>query len=112
MVIVPFSLKEGSAFELYIKAGEIVSEMIDEIIATSPIPQEQVGEPVIFKRRRVEESNIDEIRNIHKLHDYIRMLDAPGYPQAFIINNNLRFSFSESKLSNGKITAKVKIEEI
>lgn len=107
-----FSLKEGSALELYIKAGEIVSEMIDEIIEKNPKPIPQQGNVVKFNRRPPQESNIANVENIETVHDYIRMLDAPGYPHAFFINNGIKFSFSNSKLENGKVFANVEIEKI
>ena len=53
-----FDISYGSAQEIYARAGEIVSEMIDEIIETDPIPVPQNGKIVEFKRRTPEQSNI------------------------------------------------------
>jgi len=104
-----FSIKEGSAYELYIKCSKIVSKMINEIIEKNitPIPQE--GEPVIFKRRTEEDSNISNIYDLDKIYDYIRMLDAPNYPNAFLKYNNMKYKFRNAKYINGKIMADVEI---
>jgi len=107
-----FSMKEGSALELYIKAGEIISDMIDEIIEKKMIPAKQHGEVVEFKRRAYEESDIAQIDSINKAYDYIRMLDAPGYPRAFLKSGKLKYGFHNARLENGKIIASVEIEEL
>jgi methionyl-tRNA formyltransferase len=107
-----FSLRKGSAEELYMKAGEIISLMIDEIIETQIVPVPQRGEIVKFKRRRPEESDIASLNSVEEIYDYIRMLDATGYPRAFLENGNIKFSFSNAALQNGKITANVEIEAL
>jgi hypothetical protein len=38
------------------------------------------------------------------------MLDAEGYPRAFLNVNDYRLLFENAKLSNGKLTATVTIE--
>ena len=39
------------------------------------------------------------------------MLDAPGYPKAFLRLNGLIFEISAAKLKDGKLTAKLEIKE-
>ncbi|MDR0581180.1 MAG: hypothetical protein LBG04_03665 [Holosporaceae bacterium] len=107
-----FSLREGSAEELYMKAGEIISTMIDEIIETKLVASPQIGKIVEFKRRRPEESNIASLNSVEEIYDFVRMLDAPGYPKAFLENNKIKFSFSNAALRNGKIIANVEIEAL
>ena len=46
----------------------------------------------------------------HKIYDYIRMLDAEGYPKAFLNVDDYRLLFENAELSNGKLTATVTIE--
>lgn len=106
------SLKEGAAWEIYAKAGEVISEMIDEIIGKALTPKPQVGEIVKFNRRKPAESNIGSFSDVGKIYDYIRMLDAPGYPKAFFVNNGVKFSFSNSKFENGKVVASAEIEKV
>ena len=44
-----------------------------------------------------------------KLYDFIRMLDADGYPQAFLVWRGYRFEFHDAKLEKETLTTKVKI---
>ena len=46
---------------------------------------------------------------INKLYDFLRMLDAPSYPNAFIELKNFRFIFNDIKKMNNSINARVKI---
>lgn len=100
----------GTAQEIYSRAGEIISTMIDEIIEKEPIPIPQEGPVVEFKRRKPEDSNIQNLSSINKIYDYIRMLDAEGYPKAFLETNNMKFEFRNAKLKKGKLTAEVEIK--
>ena len=43
------------------------------------------------------------------MFDYIRMLDADGYPSAFLCSKGLRLEFSRASLKDGYILADVKI---
>lgn len=106
-----FFLSNGSAYELYTKAGEIISSMIDEILENKIVPSPQNGEIVKFKRRSCEDSNIATLNSVKKVYDYIRMLDAPDYPKAFLENNGIRFIFYNARLINGKVIANVEIEK-
>ncbi len=102
----------GNAEEIYLRAGDLIINMIDEIIETKPAPVEQVGSPVAFKRRTPDMSNIEKIDNLEELFDHIRMLDAKGYPNAFLENENFRFEFSRASLkSNNTVIADVRISK-
>lgn len=99
----------GSAEEIFIRASDITFDMIKSIVENEPSPAEQEGEPVIFKRRTPAESRIPDVRDLNKVFDWIRMLDAEGYPNAFIETENLRLEFSKAALKSGHILADVKI---
>lgn len=99
----------GSAEEILIRCSDITFDMIKYIIANEPSPVEQKGKPVIFNRRTPEESRIPDVKELDKVFDYIRMLDAEGYPRAFIETENLRLEFSRATLESGYILADVKI---
>lgn len=100
----------GNAEEIYLRAGDLIIEMINEIIKTRPIPVEQQGSPVAFKRRTPEMSVIDKTESLEELFDHIRMLDADGYPKAYLENETFRFEFSRASLkSNNTIIADVRI---
>jgi methionyl-tRNA formyltransferase len=104
----PLSL-EGTAEEILQRAADIMPEMIDEIITTSPTPVPQKGKATIFARRKPHESDIAGLDSVEKIHDYIRMLDADGYPHAFLEVNKMRLEFTDSCIINGSLEAKVKI---
>jgi methionyl-tRNA formyltransferase len=74
----------GSAEEIFIRASQVIEDMIVEIATTRPEPHPQHGEPTMFKRRRPEESNLEDLTTLDQVFDYIRMLDAEGYPAAFL----------------------------
>ena len=105
-----FDISQGSASEIYTRAGAIISEMIDYIIKNNPTPCPQQGKIVEFKRRTPEQSDISKLDNLQKIYDYIRMLDCAGYPKAFLSENNFRLEFSNAQLDTDKITAKVEIK--
>jgi methionyl-tRNA formyltransferase len=101
---------DGSANQIFERASGIIKGMILEIIEKKLKPINQTGEPVIFKRRNPSDSNLASINSIQKVFDYIRMLDADGYPNAFYETENLRFEFTKAILSeDGQINANVRI---
>ena len=100
---------QGSAEEIYIRASVITFDMIRHIVNRVPTPVKQVGKPVFFKRRTPAESKIPDVHDLNKIFDWIRMLDAEGYPNAFIETDNLRLEFSRATLKNGNIVADTKI---
>jgi methionyl-tRNA formyltransferase len=104
----PLSLA-GGAEEIYLRAGRLSATMIQRIIQREPKPVAQRGKPVNFKRRRPEESEIGPIASLEELHDFIRMLDAEGYPRAFLQHLGFRFEFSRAALYDGRVVADVKI---
>jgi methionyl-tRNA formyltransferase len=99
----------GNAEEIYLRTSSIVEEMIEEIVINEILPVPQVGDPVLFKRRKPEQSDVSKLNSLEKVFDYIRMLDAEGYPNAFIETEHLRFEFSRASLKVGSVEADVKI---
>jgi methionyl-tRNA formyltransferase len=99
----------GTAQQILERAAELMYGMIKEIIEQQPVPQPQVGEIVRFKRRKPAESNMAELQRIEQVYDYIRMLDADGYPPAYIENDHFRFEFTQAVYDNGKLEAHVRI---
>ena len=101
---------QGTAEEIFIRSSLIIYKMILTILENQIIPISQIGNPVIFKRRKKEESNIIELKEINQLFDYIRMLDCDGYPKAFIENDDIKFEFSKAELkSKNELIANVRI---
>ena len=91
------------------RASYLSAKMIGVIAGQEPVPQPQQGEPVIFKRRKPKQSAIIDPDTLEALHDFIRMLDADGYPKAFLEHGGFRFEFSRSALYEGRIKADVTI---
>ena len=100
---------EGSAEEILIRASHLAGHMIRRIITEHPDPIPQSGEPVVFQRRRPEQSRIPRLENLQTLYDFIRMLDAEGYPRAFLEHEGFRFEFCRAALRDGRINADVAI---
>lgn len=102
----------GSAQDIYERASKIIFEkMVPEIVKNNSAPQKQIGKAIIFKRRKPEQSKIAKGLAAEKLYDFIRMLDAEGYPKAFLEADKLRLEFSQAKLKNKRLFAKVEIYE-
>ena len=103
---------EGSAQEIFERCSEIIfTRMIPVFLEQKPTPVPQEGEPVIFKRRKPEESRLTEEMPLDKIYDYIRMLDAEGYPRAYMDFGPYRLEFEQAQLSSdlNELEAKVKI---
>lgn len=106
------SLEGSSAEEIYMRAESISCEMIMDMISSEPVPEEQSGEVTLFKRRKPEESKLPVDRDLLETHDFIRMLDADGYPKAYIEIGELRLELSRTTLYNGEVKAEVSIKKI
>ena len=105
----PLSL-EGSAQEIYFRATEVSAAMIARIVAEEPEPVPQTGEVTAFTRRTPAESEItSDIEYLERLYDHIRMLDAEGYPPAFIRFGPFTLSFKNSVLGDKQVRAEVEI---
>lgn len=97
----------GSAQEIFERAAELVYDLIGEIVACEPLPTPQQGEPVVFKRRRPGESILPIGGSPTALFDHIRMLDAEGYPSAFLDFGEWRLEFSRATMTDGVVGAHV-----
>jgi len=107
----PLSLY-GSAEEIYMRASGIIETMIEEIIQNNPKPQKQTGEPVEFKRRKAAESDISGLNDLDTIYDYIRMLDAEGYPKASLTIGDVKYEFSRvQQKADGSLVADVRISK-
>ena len=85
----------GTAEEILIRADDLIEAMIKRIVLNRPDPQPQQGEPVLFSRRKPEQSNLCHCPagDLSASYDQIRMLDADGYPHAFLEVHGLRLEF-------------------
>lgn len=104
----PFTLF-GSASEIFLRATKVIEEMIVEIVKKLPEPKSQIGDPILFKRRKPAEGNLDKAESLDQIFDLIRMLDADGYPRAFIDIGCFRMEFSRSLIKSNEVLADVRI---
>lgn len=103
---------DGRAQEIFERAAEIVFAMIGDIVRDEPAPEQQCGDAVYFQRRTPAESLLSAAATVAGAYDHIRMLDAEGYPHAFIDYGELRLEFSHAELvGNGDLTARVSIRK-
>ena len=73
------------------------------------MPQE--GEPILFHRRTPDQSNLSSCPdgNITAWYDQIRMLDAGGYPHAFLTVHGMRLEFRRVVQRSDGLHADVRI---
>ena len=109
----PLSL-HGSAEEIYLRADSLIEQMIEKIVVDEPIPSPQQGEPVLFTRRRPAQSNLDYCPkgDVQAWFDHIRMLDAEGYPHAFLEINGMRLELRRVCQRRDGLHADVRIAPI
>lgn len=104
----PLSL-HGSAEEIYLRAAGVIEDMIVEILNKQPDPVPQEGEPTIFKRRKPEQSNLAGIATLEGAFDLIRMLDADGYPPAFLEIGPFKLEFTRASRKTDQVVSDVRI---
>ncbi len=102
----------GSAEEIFIRADKVIEEMIMEILEKQPIPQPQVGEPTFFTRKKPADGNIAHAQSTRELFNMIRMLDAEGYPHAFLELGNFKMEFKQATQQDDFIEATVIIRDM
>lgn len=101
----------GSAEEIYRRAMEVAFDQITWIVDKEPLPVPQQGEPVHFARRKPEQSALPAEATAQQLYDHIRMLDAEGYPHAFLKHGSWHLSLTNAELDSGRVMARVMIEK-
>ena len=108
-----FSLS-GSLEEILIRANNYIRTIIEDIILFGAKPKKQdTTTSETTKRRKPRDSNIEteDIYTQEYLFNFIRMLDAEGYPKAYLDINNFRFEFSRVSKKCDHLLADVKIYE-
>jgi methionyl-tRNA formyltransferase len=104
----PLSLA-GTAEEILRGAGEVTEQMIVEMLRTQPVPQPQEGEVVAFRRRQPADGDLLLAADLGQIYDFIRMLDADGYPRAFLEVGRWRQEFSSAQQAGAEVRARVRI---
>lgn len=99
----------GTAEEILRRAAAEIGRMIVALVQNDPQPREQEGEIVSFVRRRPEESLVPEGLGAEELYDFIRMLDADGYPPARVEAQGMILELRQARLDEGHVEATVTI---
>ena len=101
----------GSAEEIFLRADQLIERMIEHIVREEPKAEPQRGHPVIFNRRNPDQSNLSHCQEgeLNAWYDQIRMLDADGYPHAFLEAHGMRLEFRRISQRSDGLHADVKI---
>ena len=100
---------EGAAHEIFERCARTIFDMMEEIVVEQPEPVPQSGTPVVFPRRRPAESRLPQNGSPQAIHDHIRMLDAEGYPSAFLDYGDFRLEFCDARLKDDRVEAHVTV---
>jgi len=102
----------GRAEEIYNRASIISAELILKLIKKRIIPKPQKGTPVVFKRLKREDSEIKDCQDLKKIYDKIRMLDADGYPKAYINYEDFILEFTHPVLKGDNLICQTTFKKI
>lgn len=103
---------EGGAEGIYVRATELAAGMIAKLTSSDVDPEPQAGDPVLFRRRRASDSELPRLETLWGVFDFIRMLDADGYPPAYVDREGLRFEFTRAALYDGRVRANVTVTRL
>ncbi len=94
---------EGTLSDIFDRMIENDYELINKIIEGKYRQTKQKGKPSIYKRRKPEESELDNLEHSKKyIYNFIRMLSDP-YPNAFTKIGKRKIIFKTAKLKNNKL---------
>ncbi len=99
----------GSAEEIFMRISDIIFfDMIPYIITHNLTPQKQQGEVVLFRRRKEAQSDIlkSDFASLKDFYDFVRMLDAPGYPKAYCDLGKIKIEFEEVHLKSDRVVGR------
>ncbi len=99
----------GTAEAILLRATTLSFAMAADLVADEPTPAPQEGEVVAFERRRPDESALPELSSLDDVEDFIRMLDADGYPRAFLRHGGLRLELRGASRYADRVEATVTI---
>lgn len=100
---------DGPAHAIYERTSALSWEMIEQIITENPTPMPQKGKSTEFRRRTPDQSLLADGKTLGQIYDHVRMLDAPGYPKAFIETEDYRIEFDSAELSESSVQASCRI---
>lgn len=102
----------GNANNIYERMEKLALKMIEEIVKKNIYPKKQFGKTSYFKRRTIDESILpNNFKKTKKIYDFIRMLDATGYPKAKINIGKFVCEFYDAKYFKSKLNGKFCIKK-
>jgi methionyl-tRNA formyltransferase len=102
---VPLSLA-GTAESIFLRTDRLAAGLIETIVRDRPAPVPQEGEAVVFRRRTPDQSEIaPDLADLDAWERHIRMLDADGYPHAYLDHGPYRITFRRAARYDGVVTA-------
>ena len=104
----------GTAEEIFLRADTLIEHMIVRIVMENPTPVPQSGEVIAFQRRQPAQSDLTTVEpgNLQAWYDHIRMLDAEGYPHAFLDAQGMRLEFRRVSRRTDGLYADVRIKPL
>ena len=103
----------GTALEIYLRAGQVSLIMAKEIVTDNLQPILQDGPIVEFPRLTPKDNLIkEEYVNFEYFKDMVRMVDAPSYPSAYILYGGLKINFNNVTEIDEKLAGQFTVERI
>lgn len=100
---------DGRAEGIYERTARLALDMMAAIVSGEPQPVPQTGEPVLFERRTPAQSRVPPGLSPDRLYDFIRMLDADGYPHAFVEADGYRVVLTDAVLDDTGVAARARV---
>lgn len=100
---------DGPAHEIYKRLSFCVEQLILLICKNNPVPREQSGKPITFRRLSYPDNELLSSYSIRELYDRIRMVDGSDYQKAYINFGNFKIEFSKSSVINGELHASIRL---
>jgi len=102
---------DGKLSDIFLRISDCIEKLILQICYKNLTPVEQSGNIVNFKRLSRLDNELLNSYSLTQLYDRIRMVDAEGYPHAFINFGKYIIDFSDAKLFENNLYAQIKISE-
>ena len=102
----------GNAQDIFQRIEKISLRMINKIIKIKNlkfIKQKKIG--TYYRRRTPDQSNLLCLKNpnFKRIFDFIRMLDADGYPKSYLNYKNFKILLNDAKIYKNYIDGKFKV---
>lgn len=100
---------DGSLSEILERLNNTINTLILRLIDQLPEPIAQTGNIKIFKRLGGKDNEISYDATLEKFYDFVRMLDDPSYPNAYLNLENVNIEFSKINRKCGELFCQVRI---